>query len=357
MRKFWPFRIFKRQTTSGKNLAEFAESPRGFGPPRLAEEASDRGPAKYFHGRGGILRDFAAIGRWAVKNRSGTIFLIQGAPGAGKTALLAECAKRAEAEGWRVVEIRPEALHDPAILMEDIGASYTSAQIRCTGGGLGTYAFGSVETHQPGHSVIALMHELSVGSGLLLVLDEAQILADYGQAIDQAARRLKSTLQLIHNGKIGHPVMLLAGGLGTSRRVFESLGISRFRANCLVELGRLSGEAERAILRDWLTKYGKARGDPEPWIDAITKETYGWPQHIMSYVQPALEQLDESGPTMSAKELTVVLDRGSVLRATYYEGRVDDFEFEELRYLTQALTQGASGGSVPYASIMETLAR
>ena len=51
---------------------------------------SDRGPAKYFHGRREILSSFHELLLHANQNRGGTTFLIQGAPGAGKTALLAE---------------------------------------------------------------------------------------------------------------------------------------------------------------------------------------------------------------------------------------------------------------------------
>ena len=59
-------------------------------PPLTA--AFDRGASKYFHGRRQILRDFRKLAERAIQAKSGTTFLIQGAPGAGKTALLAECA-------------------------------------------------------------------------------------------------------------------------------------------------------------------------------------------------------------------------------------------------------------------------
>ena len=55
--------------------------------------AFDRGPAKYFHGRKQILHDFNELVERATQADSGTTFLIQGAPGAGKTALLYECGE------------------------------------------------------------------------------------------------------------------------------------------------------------------------------------------------------------------------------------------------------------------------
>ena len=42
-----------------------------------------------------------------MQSEMGTTFLIQGAPGAGKTALFAECEKQAKGEGWRVARLGP----------------------------------------------------------------------------------------------------------------------------------------------------------------------------------------------------------------------------------------------------------
>ncbi|MXW33037.1 MAG: ATP-binding protein [Rhodothermaceae bacterium] len=74
---------------------------------------SDRGPAEYFHGRTQILCDFEDLLRRVRKGENGTTFLIQGTPGAGKTALLYECEKRAIAYEWDVTNIEVGALWDP----------------------------------------------------------------------------------------------------------------------------------------------------------------------------------------------------------------------------------------------------
>jgi len=60
----------------------------------------DRGHARYFHGRKTILADFSNILHLAVHKdyeHNGTIFLIQGAPGVGKTALLYKCSELSQA--------------------------------------------------------------------------------------------------------------------------------------------------------------------------------------------------------------------------------------------------------------------
>ena len=98
----------------------------------------DRGPAKYFHGRKQILNDFGKVLDYSTQNKRGTIFLIQGAPGAGKTALLSECEKIAERKRWKVANIPVRAIWSVAELRQTLGmgnipvASHGSAQV---GGG------------------------------------------------------------------------------------------------------------------------------------------------------------------------------------------------------------------------------
>jgi len=61
---------------------------------------------------------------------SGTIFLIQGAPGAGKTALLHKFSDVARAGGkkWKTLGIDESALYDPAALMRQAGKTYKSEE-------------------------------------------------------------------------------------------------------------------------------------------------------------------------------------------------------------------------------------
>jgi len=53
--------------------------------------AFDRGATPYFHGRTAILKEFDNILFNVRASRKGTIHLIVGDPGAGKSALLDQC--------------------------------------------------------------------------------------------------------------------------------------------------------------------------------------------------------------------------------------------------------------------------
>ena len=56
----------------------------------------ERGEAKYFHGRKGIMKKLKESMSLAEEDNSGTSFLIQAAPDAGKSALLVECVRQAQ---------------------------------------------------------------------------------------------------------------------------------------------------------------------------------------------------------------------------------------------------------------------
>ncbi len=139
------------------------------------------------------------------------------------------------------------------------------------------------------------------------------------------------------NGKLHRPVILIAAGLRTTAKAFGSLGISRFSGNCFVELGALSKEAERSVIHDWLTKDGGAKGDPTKWIDTIAKETHGWPQHILSYVEPAARYLQDNDGVMNTDGLSTILDVGKGLRAAYYKHRMDDFTRKQCHSLAKLI--------------------
>ena len=85
-------------------------------------DLKDRRKAKYFHGRKGIPGRFHRRLKWAEKDPSeGTTFLIQAAPGAGKTALLHECTKLAENTGWGAVLLNTQALWDTDTMCQRLG--------------------------------------------------------------------------------------------------------------------------------------------------------------------------------------------------------------------------------------------
>jgi len=323
----------------------------------------DRGEARHFHGRKSILSNFSRVLCHAISKefgRNGTIFLIQGAPGAGKTALLYKCGELAQAgsdevggQKWSVIEIDKFALYSPASLMEQAGQIYKSSETtensfevkpKAFGYELGGYA--RKKTRQlPDAGMRRSLEELAEKRPLLLLLDEAQNLDGYRDPLDTEI--LGQTLDHILNGRFEYPVVLLCGGLGNSEEAFMRLGISRFRGKCLINLGRLPEADAQAVIRDWLVKEGDAQeADIQPWIDAIARETHGWPQHIMAYAQPAATLLKTQNGKATPEALEAILKEGREEKYIYYNSRIKALDGSGLDVLADLLQQAPVSSSL-----------
>ena len=318
-------------------------------------DIEDRDPARYFHGREDVLDTFRGQMRHGEATSGGTIILVQGPPGVGKTALLEECSRYARVLRWRVARIQGDGLYKPARMDSYLGSSYVERRV--VKGGVGISAVsGSGSQEYAWRSIEDLLKSAATKPrGLLLVLDEVQTIGRAGGKDASPPFDMTLTLQSIHNGNVGAPVVLLAGGLSTSESVFYSLGISRFKGGCVCNLGRLSPEAEGAVIRDWLTKDGKAKGDTEPWIQAIAKEAHGWPQHIIAFTQPAVESLRENGGEMTSAGLKEVLESGCIRKEEYYSARAGGLTNVDIIDIAKATKFFSPEGDITEAVLLHRL--
>ena len=271
----------------------------------------------------------------ARKFRGGTTFLVQGAPGVGKTALLDECRAQAIADGWRAAYISPRALHDPAKLARHLNESRVTRNTEFSecGGKKKTSAGKKASAHHAkGNSVEfqdptvgGLLMDAALPSGLLLILDEAQNLELERRRGDDVAATISELLDEIHNGRIGAPVVLLAGGLGTSDSVFEELGIVRFSRKNIRRLDLLDIETTRAVIEDWLEHAGSASTESpyfDNWVRTLANESLGWPQYIHIYAQTSAQWLNGNGGKLTPMVPAEVLETACEKRVQNYKRRV-----------------------------------
>jgi len=87
--------------------------------PSTENHHGDRGPIPYFHGRKEIIEVFKSVLHANKSSKTGTTFLVRGAPRVGKTALLAELCK--VAKQWKHARISLTALHDPVTMAQALG--------------------------------------------------------------------------------------------------------------------------------------------------------------------------------------------------------------------------------------------
>ncbi len=322
--------------------------------------ARDRGPSKHFRGRKKILRNFSTLTQESLDEMGGTTFLIHGAPGVGKTALLYECEKIAVRDGWRVAKIKPGALWNPDQLMFSLGKK-RKPQITKISGEAGVDSVdklqGGVEVNfdLPAYATLKILTEDT--APLILILDEAQALGIKDVIPAEKKGVVTDVLDYIHNGGLSRPLILLVAGVGSTLDAFESLSISRFADDCVIELGPLSKKSERQVIHAWLTKSGRAKGDPIPWIDAIVAETHRWPRHIHSYSKFASDYLQANYGEMRKDGLEAILQKGHDSRVRYYTQRVNKFDGDEIMCLSEALSNIDAGESFTKKLVTKALTK
>ncbi len=294
----------------------------------------ERGKAKYFHGRTEILRRIEASMSLAVKAKSGTSFLIQAAPGAGKTALLEECKRRAQKLQWKTARIHPEGILDTAMLLHALGRREESREKEKEWSLQIPKIWRRIsKTRLPPPLALEIFEDEK--RPLLLLLDEAQRMAGIPREPEERFLAVQRFLNSIHNGELGRSVILLAGGLGGTEAAFRRLAVSRFDGGRRIHLGPLSEEATRAIILDWLINDGRVKGDTSKWVDAIASDTHRWPQHIMAYLQPAIDYLEDHDGEMTAAGLDIVLSKGREGRREFYEARTFGLSIQRRHYIAK----------------------
>ena len=312
----------------------------------------DRLPPPAFVGRQDIIADIehavalAAAGGDAVRGRTRLVF---GAPGAGKTALLSELARR-----WRAraadgdtnapvpIDCEPRELTSPVAFAEAIlsalvpDAPYDVAKSTTTEGGGGvpgvaglsvsrtTSVPSLVDSVQAGRTPWAAIREATqperLARPVVLLVDEVQNMPG-----DPGGDGRAHLLTELHGGRHGLPIMVVLGGLGDSKQIMARRGISRFARDAVHSLPPLtdaeSGEAvERFLARHRIAGGGEAKA---LWRRRIAEACNGWPQHLHNYLCGAAQALADAGGDAEQADLDAALSAGDDWRRQYYDARLE----------------------------------
>ena len=334
---------------SGKDSGPDLEGLRAF-----AREG-DRTRTRFFVGRGTQLRDIEAAcadafaGFRAGRPLAGTTRLIQGAPGAGKTALLRhfeDIATRVRTERsgvfhrlfaaadhkhpqTGVVLLDVDALGHPERLVQRIAewvdpkkarrlrqTRSHSVGVRAGAPGIGASGGETVSTGPPQGDLAELGRLFAPKDWpgpLCLMVDEIQTM----QA-EQAP-----VLQSLHLATAGLPVVPVLAGLANARDVLARFGISRLSEDWVHTLGRLdAGEPAEAVLR-MLDEFGIRATVAEAgrWAKRLEEHSDGWPQHLQNGLRSLAEALGVTGGALGEVGMDAVLDRARERRLQAYRAR------------------------------------
>ena len=268
---------------------------------------SDKNPPPVFVGRHKVLEDVVRVARraWTLREtgESGVTRIIQGAPGAGKSSILAELNRQlnvgkpnqGEPRILNLDSVELTAKNLPLTLKKlaemidakaavsfipDVGQDISvgvSANIIGTGGGLNV---SSGRTRAPFSASLAALQTWIVSNvkgkamqwPIIVAVDEAQNLPAGNQT--EEAQLLRG----FHACTIRQPITLVLAGLSNTEQVADSLGLTR--GLHFHRIGCLDGNDRVEVLLGFCDRFGIEIGSCRGNLELLAKHTDGWPRHL-----------------------------------------------------------------------------
>ena len=275
------------------------------------------------------------LANWRTGSEAGRTVVAQGAPGAGKTALLREIGRRLPAAIPNAVSMylpTPWIGEDVPDLLEDLATRMMGTRHAGNGSesASGVRAY-QVATHALPRTIAppllrtwrAFERHLAPMAGqarpTLLLVDEVQRIGT-GEAA-------KNLLHELHD-QTTFPLVLVCGGLSTSAARLGEAGLSRPAEANILRIDTLSpAEAQRSLdesLRIMADDVGCIAGHPDEWARRLAPPTHGWPLHVTGHFRAAAEALLESDTlAFNEQNLSRALARAEDNMRRYYERRLE----------------------------------
>ena len=302
---------------------------------------TDRSPPVHFAGREREIGLILARAEGAGTPNAGATVVVQGAPGAGKTALLLEAGRRFEARG----EARAIYLGAP---WNRSGEGAVLERLAHTAFGAPHAEFRSTQTVTKGANVSA---RVASGSAARSVATSPADLRDwiglenrYADEADRATRSLVlvdesqtfeddagSLLKALHTQNC-FPFLLVCGGLGDTKERLARLGLSRLGNDATIHLGAMTDDDVREAAHQtlqWTVKQSTApavrhtSAQLDAWADAIARRSLGWPQHLASHMMGVWKALAATEALeLSEDNLSAALGHADAYCAAYYADRL-----------------------------------
>ncbi len=258
--------------------------------------------------------------------------VIQGAPGAGKSALLEKII-----EEWPLggLESQPVAVRVAAGALEQPMADLLAIMARQTAGNPGIIRtlvrfFRSVSVNVAGLSEVTLGLNPDQLTGqpltpVILLVDEIQSLW-VGPGSEAARKQVSDNLRWLHTGEHGAPVFPVYGGLANSGDLLRAAGLTRLASESERTLSRLS-EVEMAAWMDRFVEEHLSSARPAPvilkgWATALQRDSQGWPMHGRNFLIALAEDIRTHDWCPAAADLDAVRARAQRLRCAYYGHRL-----------------------------------
>ncbi len=329
---------------------------------------SSPAPPPVFVGRQDVIQDIEKRLPYLLKasGRPKETRLIHGAPGAGKSYILAELERRGIEDGkYNVLVLNSERLDDMKEVMESlsIAAGLSSTRWRNTlleSAARGTAGAIQMATGIPGiqdavnslidgiggvpRTMTAFAKKFPVSNWqmpLIVAIDEAQRFSwpkDTKQAF---------LLQSLHDNDPALPIMPVCAGLGDLKDVLSRIDLTRIEN--IHEIGCLTDDEMDDFFIGFRHKFGLfIRDDSDsdhviPNIKRLTQDSHGWPRHLYHSFQALGHAVRLVDGDLSGVNWSHVHEDALTRRQAYYLGQTSE-EMQESVNLKSAIMLGVKDG-------------
>ncbi len=328
-------------------------------PERVWLDQTDRGEVgreAFFCGRDAEYEVF----RRAVRNlRNGRVgggtCIFQGAPGAGKTALMLECMEAVQQhstpeEPWVAVSIMPHTLQCAAATAGMIVREVNAESERLAAAGTSALSGRFKDLLDLGAKLLGELSERGFAAAGLSVggraepsdaaseslpaeqafADAAPLLREFRIAVfvDEAQNTpdkgmTRGVLDCLHNPPFEVPLIAMFFGLSDTKAALRECGISRLADRRVVDLEPLCIADARTAIHRMLDAYYSGSGEEKSaWADELARLSQGWPQHINCVGVAAGEVLRANEGRLRRELLAQAMAEGTERMNAYYRERI-----------------------------------
>ncbi len=311
-------------------------------------DRAEVGRESFFRGRDSEYKVFRdAVSSLGEGSIGGGTMIFQGAPGAGKTALMNECMEAVRQHStldapWVAVSVNPASLQFPGTVVSAIVTAINAENRRLLKHLPDTRTRWLKKVLNEGEK---LLHEMAswnlsiegvslskkehAASAQQLFIHASSLLKNYHAVVfvDEAQNTpdtppTKDVLDCLHRDTQGIPLIAAFFGLSDTQSVLGQCGLSRLPKDRVVTLDTLSLADARSAIQGIFDCYGSGDSGEAEWIDALTDLSQGWPQHINSVSVAALRVLNDHGGRLDEGLLQQAIESGRKYKDCYYAHRL-----------------------------------
>ncbi len=298
-------------------------------------EDKDRGKAAIFIGRKAELAHVQACVNRLMRRRDSAApgidltTVIQGAPGAGKSALLEKIAEDWPPGG----KGKPAAIRLAAVSLELPMAELLAIVSRKAGEHSGIQQ--TLARFRSFSLSLPAMADVTVGMNssqadekpltpIILLFDEIQSVLLGADLHPQT--NLTKNIRLLHTGEHGAPVFPIYGGLANSADLLQAAGLTRLALGSELTLpGFCDDEMNELMTRFVEALLSSARPSQaviDCWGKALRRDSQGWPMHCKNFLIALCQEIRDKDWRPHAVDLDIVRMRAHRLRCAWYERRM-----------------------------------